>query len=268
MHAANALLDYRGIPGQAHIDNDRRGMLQIEADAAGGVRMEAVDQAAALLAGYAAMKQRVAPAPFLESPDDQLVGGHPLTEDDRLRLGPLENFIQQRDEFIDFGAMIGLAIKQVGTITGHSHVHQATGQSSLVGIRSLGWFFPIPSHRRSRSGRRGLRTTPPRPDRVKIRLDQFFEFRAVSALRVRRIDDPFPFRSIAGLRDESQRIFVASQVVAAPLRAREKTIQVSEILSRQSAGGRPIEKLSRTLGERPGTVAAGPEAHLALAAVE
>ena len=76
---------------------------------------------------------------------------------------------------------------------------------------------------------------------VKIRLDQFFEPRAVSAPRVRRIDDPSPFRGVAGLRNEAERIFVASQIVAALLGTREKPFQFAEILPGQSPGGRSVE---------------------------
>jgi hypothetical protein len=63
------------------------------------------------------------------------MGAHPLTENYGFGVRLLEQLGEQRHEFIDLGAVIGLVIEQIGAVAGHSHVHQTTGQAALVGIR-------------------------------------------------------------------------------------------------------------------------------------
>ena len=70
------------------------------------------------------------------------MGAHPLTEDDGFGLWPLEDFGEQRHEFINLATMIGLVIEQVGTVAGHSHVHQTAGQAALVGIGQIPGLAP------------------------------------------------------------------------------------------------------------------------------
>ncbi|EXI80086.1 MAG: hypothetical protein AW12_02930 [Candidatus Accumulibacter sp. BA-94] len=95
MDAADPLLENRRIPGQIHIDDDRRRMLQVEADATGvgaeedaavGIAVEAIDEGAALVGGDAAVEQHMLPATWPQAADDQFVGAQPLAEDDDLGL--------------------------------------------------------------------------------------------------------------------------------------------------------------------------------------
>ena len=118
-------------------------MLQIEADparvgrqkhAARRVSVETLHQLAALLGRYAAVKQHVPEARNVQPADDQLMGAHPLAENHRLSLGALEQFAEQRGQFVHLGAVVSLVIEQIGAVAGHAHVLQRAGEHALVGL--------------------------------------------------------------------------------------------------------------------------------------
>ena len=70
VHAADALFQHSGVPGQVHIDDHGRCVLQVQAHATGvggqeeaavGVAVKPFHQCAALFAGHAAVEQHMAP---------------------------------------------------------------------------------------------------------------------------------------------------------------------------------------------------------------
>ena len=132
MEPADALFEHGGIPRHVQVEHDR-GVLQIQADAAGVGRQErpaarvvakAVDQVLALAARNAPVEQDVIPATLLETAHQEFVHAQPLTEDNDLGLRPLKNLRQQRDDLFGLGTMIVRVIDEVAVVAGHAHAQQ------------------------------------------------------------------------------------------------------------------------------------------------
>ena len=66
--------------------------------------------------------------------NDQLVGPHPLTEDDGLVARPLETLLQDGKELVRLVPEVRLLVEQIGAVAAHPHVLQGDHQPSLVGL--------------------------------------------------------------------------------------------------------------------------------------
>ncbi len=140
VHARDALIQHRGIPGNVEVDQ-HRGILQVQPDAAGVSRdedlhrivlSEAVHQRAPLVRWHSAMQAHRAKP---EAPDPLFHHlGHPfpLGEDHGLQATGAAELIQQRLEFIELRRALGLLVHQSGGVTRHTRLLQRGHHAVLL----------------------------------------------------------------------------------------------------------------------------------------
>ncbi len=142
VNPADPLVQYRGVPGQVHV-HDRRGILQVQTDAAGVRRKEHAtlrilfepgDPVPSIPGVDPAVEERITHAGGFEPAHEEFVRAQPLAEDDRLVRGTLERFPQDGDQFIRLAAVVGFPVEQIRTVAAHPHVLQGNHQSTLVGL--------------------------------------------------------------------------------------------------------------------------------------